>query len=76
LFAVLNGIIGDSSQAQAAKDAAQGRHSDRDGSVAGGSGRHSHLFDGKGGTSGGSSGGGGKKAPPKVMGQCPSGCLC
>lgn len=85
LFAVLDSLIGDTSQAQAAKDASLGRHSGRGGSAAaggssvGGTSRQGHLFGG--GATAGSGVPGSKKAAAKVGRACRSsmqlcGCMC
>ena len=85
LFAVLDSLIGDTSQAQAAKDASLGRHSGRGGSAAaggssvGGTSRQGHLLGG--GATAGSGVPGSKKAAAKVGRACRSsmqlcGCMC
>lgn len=72
LFAVINSVIGDASQAQAIKDASLGgnRAAAGGGDSAGGTNRHGHLF------SGSSAGAAAKKPAPKVRRTTDALCGC
>lgn len=70
LFAVLDSLIGDTSQAQAAKEASLGLHGGRGGgAAAGGTSRQGHLFGGGAAAAGGALGS--KKPAAKVIAALP-----